>query len=121
MTSFSKIKLKIIFFSPPGGARELKLRPFDSESKTTSGCSNSLISKKITPNSLFSFYHSKVNKYSKIVSFIGFVYSPRVNKTLRSEEICHNIFSGSKKRKWPFTDTLVLKQAKTKLKKSLQL
>ena len=59
MTSFWKKKLKIIFFSPPGGARELKLRPFDSESKTTSGCSNSLISEKITPNSLFSIYHSK--------------------------------------------------------------
>ena len=56
MTSFWKKKLKIIFFSPPGGARELKLRPFDSESKTTSGCSNCLILKKITPNNLFSFY-----------------------------------------------------------------
>ena len=44
--------MKIIFFSPPFGARELKLRPFDSESKTTSDCSNSLFSKKITPNSL---------------------------------------------------------------------
>ena len=42
-------KLKIIFFSPPGGARELKLRPFDSESKTTSDCSNSLSSKKNHP------------------------------------------------------------------------
>ena len=51
-----KKKLKIIFFLPPGGARELKLQPFDSESKTPSDCSNSLISKKITPNSLFSFY-----------------------------------------------------------------
>ena len=29
-----------IFFSTSGGARELKLQPFDSESKTTSGCSN---------------------------------------------------------------------------------
>ena len=45
-----------IFFSPPGCAREQKLRPFDSESKTTSGCSNNLISKKITPKSLFSFH-----------------------------------------------------------------
>ena len=57
VTSFWKKKLKIIFFSPPGGARELKLRPFDSESKTTSDCSNSLFSKKITLNSYFSFYH----------------------------------------------------------------
>ena len=56
VTSFWKIKMKIIFFSPPGGARELNLRPFDSELKTTSGCSNSSISKKITQNSLFSFY-----------------------------------------------------------------
>ena len=53
-------KLKIIFFSPPGGAREQKLQPIDSESKTTSGCSNSFISKKITPNSLFSFYQYKL-------------------------------------------------------------
>ena len=59
MTSFWKKKLKIIFFSPPGGARELKLRPFDSESKTTSDCSNSLFSKKITLNSYFSFYQYK--------------------------------------------------------------
>ena len=47
---------QIIFLAAPGGARELKLRPFDSESKNTSGCSYSLISKKITPKSLFSFY-----------------------------------------------------------------
>ena len=42
---------------PPGCARELKVQPFDSESKTTSDCTNSLFSKKKnTPNSLFSFY-----------------------------------------------------------------
>ena len=46
------------FFSPQGGARQLKLPPLDSESKTTSDCSNSLISKKIAPNSLFSLYQS---------------------------------------------------------------
>ena len=39
-------------FSQPGGARELKLQPFDSESKTTSGCSNSLFSKK-TPLTVY--------------------------------------------------------------------
>ena len=52
------LKEKIVnnCFSPPDGARELKLRPFDSESKTTSVSSNSLISKRITPNSLFSLY-----------------------------------------------------------------
>ena len=44
--------MKIIFCSPPGAARELKLQSFDSVSKTTSGCSR----KKITLNSLFSFY-----------------------------------------------------------------
>ena len=44
-----KKKIENNFFSPPGSARELKLRPFDSESKTTSGCSNSLISKKNHP------------------------------------------------------------------------
>ena len=42
-------KLKIIFFSPPSGARELKLRLFDSESKTTSDCSNTLFLKKNHP------------------------------------------------------------------------
>ena len=34
------------FFTPPGGARELKLRPFDSERKTTSDCSNRFFRKK---------------------------------------------------------------------------
>ena len=53
---FCKKKIENNFFLPPGGARELKLRPFDSESKTTSDCSNSLFSKKITLNSYFSFY-----------------------------------------------------------------
>ena len=53
MTSFF---YNIIFFSPPGGVRELKLRPFDSESKTTSDCTCRLFSKKITPNSYFLFY-----------------------------------------------------------------
>ena len=42
-------KIENNFFSPPGDARELKLRPFDSESKTSSGSSNSLISKKNHP------------------------------------------------------------------------
>ena len=56
VTSFCKKKLKIFFFSPPGGARELKLQSFDSESKTTSDCSDRLFSKKITPNSYFSLY-----------------------------------------------------------------
>ena len=41
-------KLKIIFFSPPSAAGELKLQSFDSESKITSDCSNSLFSKKST-------------------------------------------------------------------------
>ena len=41
-------KMKI-FFLDSGGARAVKLRPFDSESKTASGCSNSLISKKNHP------------------------------------------------------------------------
>ena len=40
-------KLENNFFSPRGGARELKLQPFDSESKTSSGCSDSLFSKTI--------------------------------------------------------------------------
>ena len=48
MTSFCK-KFIIIFLSPPVCARELKLRQFDSESKSTSGCSNSVISKKKSP------------------------------------------------------------------------
>ena len=55
-----KKKVENNFFSPPSGARELKLRPFDSKSQTTSVCRNSLISKKITPNSLFSFYQYKL-------------------------------------------------------------
>ena len=50
-------QIKIIIFAPSDGARELKLWPFDSESKTTSDCSNSLFLKKINHNSLFSFYH----------------------------------------------------------------
>ena len=48
--------MKIFFFSPPGGAGELKLQSFDSESKTTSDCSKRLFSKKITLYSYFSFY-----------------------------------------------------------------
>ena len=52
--NIEKTKLKINFFSSPSGARELKLQSYESESKTTSGCSNSLISKIITLNSLFS-------------------------------------------------------------------
>ena len=48
------------FFPRPGCAKELKLRPFDSKSKTRSGCSNSSFSKKITPNSLFSFYQFSI-------------------------------------------------------------
>ena len=46
MTSFLAKKKKIIFFSSPGCARELKLLPFVSESKTTSDCSNRFFSKK---------------------------------------------------------------------------
>ena len=46
-------KSKIIFFSPPGGARKLKLRSFDSESKITSDCRNFSISKKITLDCFF--------------------------------------------------------------------
>ena len=63
LTFHWKYKLKCFlqvfkfFFSPPGGAGDLKLQPFDSESKTTSDCSNRLFSKKITPDSYFSFYH----------------------------------------------------------------
>ena len=53
-----KKKIENIFFSPPGDARELKLRPFDSESKTSSGCSNSLISKKKSP--LTVSFHSTI-------------------------------------------------------------
>ena len=34
--------LENIFFLPQGGARQLKLRPLDSESKTTTGCRLSL-------------------------------------------------------------------------------
>ena len=49
------------FFLPPGSARGVTLRPFDSESKTTSGCSYNLFSKKITSNTLFSFYQSKID------------------------------------------------------------
>ena len=42
------------FFLPRGGARELKLQPFETqESKTTSDCR--LLQK--TTNSLFSLYH----------------------------------------------------------------
>ena len=44
---------------PPGGARELKLQPFDSESKNTSGCTNSLISKK-SPQTVC--FHSTIMK-----------------------------------------------------------
>ena len=54
--SFCEKNIENNSFSPPGGARELELQSFDSESKTTSGCSYSFFSKKITPNSLFSFY-----------------------------------------------------------------
>ena len=43
---FCKKKLKIIFFLPSRGARELKLLSFESETKTKSGCSKSLFSKK---------------------------------------------------------------------------
>ena len=49
---FCKKKLKIIFFLPSRGARELKLLSFESEAKTKSVCF-----RKNTPNSLFSFYH----------------------------------------------------------------
>ena len=55
---FFELEIENNFLSPPDGTRELKLRPFDSESKTPSDRSNSLFSKKITPDSLFSFYHN---------------------------------------------------------------
>ena len=45
-----------LFFSQPSGARELKLRSFDSKSKITSGRSNSLFSKKKSP--LTDCFHS---------------------------------------------------------------
>ena len=48
VTSFCKKNWKY-FFSPAGCARELKLQPFDSESKSTSYCFNSLFSKKNHP------------------------------------------------------------------------
>ena len=41
--------------------------PFNSESKNTSGCSNSLISKKVTPHS---FFHSTNNKNCLLNNFI---------------------------------------------------
>ena len=61
-------KMKIIFISPSGCARELKLRSFDSKSKTTSDCSNRFFPKKITLEnqlsfcqwSKFDFYHRGV-------------------------------------------------------------
>ena len=42
---FAQKKTKIIFLSPPGGSRELKLRLFDVESKTTLDCLKSFFSK----------------------------------------------------------------------------
>ena len=54
------LQMKIFFFSRKGGARELKLQPFDSKSKTTSGCSYSLFSKKITP---YIFFHCTIEKF----------------------------------------------------------
>ena len=54
-------------------ARELKLRPFDSESKTTSDCGNRLFSKKITPNSYFSFYQYKSDSITE-QCFINIYY-----------------------------------------------
>ena len=76
VTSFWK-KIENNFLSPPGGAREFKLRPFDSESKTTSGCSNSLISKKIAPHSLFSvrfLYFSTFNIRSTDLKSISLIW-----------------------------------------------
>ena len=49
------LSLKIIFFSPPRSARELKLRSFDSETKYSSGCTYTLFSKK---SSLTVCFHS---------------------------------------------------------------
>ena len=43
---------------PPNGAKESKIPPFDSESKTTSNCILKFFSKKIDRPTLFSFYHS---------------------------------------------------------------
>ena len=65
---FCKKKLKIIFFLPSRGARELKLLSFESETKTKSGCSKSLFSKK-SPltvcfhfTTIFKYYLKKVFK-----------------------------------------------------------
>ena len=66
-------KLKIFFFSLPGGVRELKLRPFDSESKTTTGCSNSLISKK---SPLTVCFHSTTTILLSWMHYFKFRYDP---------------------------------------------
>ena len=71
-----------------------KLRPFDSESKTTSGCNNSLISEKITPKSLFSFYQYKKffmrkrKPFFKLIIFVMVEWKQifRSNESLRKEQ-----------------------------------
>ena len=59
-------KVLHFFFSPPDGARDLKLRPFDSKSKTTSGCSNSLFSKKSPLTVCFHFTNLFILEFDKI-------------------------------------------------------
>ena len=86
-----KIKFKIIF-SPPGGARELKIRPFDSESNSTSGCSKSLTSKKLTPNSLFSFYQNKFD-----FSYQGGVVDQIVSNRIYTAQIQNLVIKWEKK------------------------
>ena len=63
-----KKKSKIIFFSPPGGTRELKLQSFDSVSKTTSDYSNRLFSKK---SPLTVTFHSTSTNNKNILEEIG--------------------------------------------------
>ena len=74
------------FLSQPGDAGKLKLQPFDSELKTTSGCCYRSISKKTTPNSLFSFYHyRKIREGQKSTLFAGFIYL-KFDITLETKE-----------------------------------
>ena len=59
---------------------------FDSESKTTSDCTNSLFSKKITLNSYFSFYQYSKLLFEWIPSLWNF---PRSSLTDENFEDCH--------------------------------
>ena len=51
---------------PPSGARELKIPPFDSQSKTTSNCSLRFFSKKIALPTLFSFYQYYFTFFNRV-------------------------------------------------------